>query len=196
MEIRESIKRLFEGESHFPLGWWVGLDGRVFDVSRDLGPGDHMGYVWAGENGKELGLSQDETDSIALFYLSDGFFSRESLENMLDDPSDPMHEYIEVYERHTPKEWSSLYQRALQSLYSKWIRVLYHKRFESVYAQVASKDQIYHDALVQYLYTLGETHEISRVTVETYEEKLIWSGVSASDAFMSKSFNQRILVHE
>jgi hypothetical protein len=55
--------------SEFPDGWWYNhASGQLHDIGSDAGPGDHMGYLWAIENHKKLGIEPRHSKALEKYF--------------------------------------------------------------------------------------------------------------------------------
>jgi hypothetical protein len=195
-EFRDEFKDPRKNGKEFPMGWWVSVnDGRIYNVSSDLGPGDHMGYAYSIDNGGKLGLTDEQMQAIDVAYATDFRFkieyndSGEVSDNNWwkdDDEFEPV--YMKLIPSKSKSEWNKLYDSAIDYLHSHYIRALYSERNKSLNIQVYSDSKKYYDAFMRFLIEFLDAYKVDSVFVEIYDDSTIWNNYSIEDALSSKKF--------
>jgi hypothetical protein len=188
-ESREELKDTSIGG--FPLGWWVAVNSdTIYNVSRDGGPGDHMGYLWAEENSDKMGLSDIETKSIEVAYGTNFQFKiyPDTYYWWIDDSEEDY--YRNLINSKDASQWRQIYDKAMDKIDSNFIRVLYNKSDKTLYVQVYNDSRKYYDRFMKFLLELLEVYKVESVYVEDYsEDNCIWNDIPIIDALNSKGFD-------
>lgn len=76
MKFKDYLKEKYTGR-----GWWLHRKSNVaHDISEDLGItgySDHVGFIYASENGEKLGLSQKDQEALKKFY-TDAIYTQDA----------------------------------------------------------------------------------------------------------------------
>jgi len=192
--INESLDPInYKVSASFPMGWWVDHNGKYITVSRDAGPGDHMGWLFLSDGGKYLGLSTEECQSVMMAY--DTEFSFEHPTDNDDDNSRKYwwwddrqlrKKYLKILLSKSPAEWFSLFNRTVSKVQRNWMRVLYHTRSKELAVQVPSRDRKWLNGIQEFMLQLMEHEKIDSVVIEDYNHNLIVNRESPNDVLLRK----------
>lgn len=170
-------------------GFFVGVGrfkGKTYTV-RD----EH--WYGAFENLREMVPEIDQTDK-AIFGLgvfTGGSFDPERFKKVYrsiiaeNDEKDRMLDLAESFKSYVLRK---KFYETMEKIQQGWLRV----RFDdgSLYVQTYDTTQEYYIALIGFLQELSEKYEVYFITVESYEEALIWSRVTLDEALTSKNFQE------
>lgn len=195
IKIQES-ESLFTAKTVFKtLGWWVEVGGdTIYNVSDDGGPGDHMGFLWAGDNLRKMIPESENIDvmTFRLYYPTSGFYEPNELKNFFtgwaDDEKEEYKELRAALIRHPPRWWQNRYEMIRKKIFMRWQRVLYHRNSKEVSVMVGDKSQENYETLMSFLMNLSEHLPVDKVFVETDREDPIWTRIPFDDVMSSKRF--------
>lgn len=175
------------GVGSFPLGWWLTLDGKEsYNISRDAGPGDHMGYVWSIDNASKLGLTEEDALWVEIGYA--GLYYEPSNRGEWFDGDPDRESKIEKISSLSNQELEDLYLAAVQKIQSKFIRVLYDKRSQEVAFQIPSQTDSIYNAVMNFIIQLSSEYSVKKVTVEDYEDNAIWCNIDLEEVLFRRGF--------
>lgn len=173
----------YNNPSHPGLyGWWY-INNHLINITSDGGPGDHMGFIYASDHYKELGLSREAAYSLEYFYYM------ESLGKEIKDldPADPYElKLIHHLSGKPDSYWINQYEKTMNYIHQNFIRVLYSKQREEIIFQIPDhlKDI---QSLKEIDQKLPTAFDISHVSIETWSGNVIVIDASYSDFYDSRS---------